>query len=770
MLGLTLGMACVIVIFTMVKYHLSFDNFHRNKDRIYRITTEFHGETIRYNRGIPYPLGETFRNNYAVAEKVARVCNLAKLRMAAETTPDKRFEEDVAFADPAFFDIADLPLKQGDRQSILKERNTALITERIAKKFFGDANPIGRIIRLDDTLHFTVSGVLADLPANTDFRKEIYLPFANLNDHSPWLAEEGWWLSVNEAMQCYALMKPGVSADMISNKVLAGISDTFYDKENAKIFRFRLQPLSDIHFNANLSGFIEKKNLWALSLIGLLLIVSTCINFINLTIAQAVGRSREIGVRKVLGSLRRQLFMLFITETALITFLAMAGAILLAWFSLPYLNRLFDMQLGLNMFGDLMLPVFLSGMFLLVVLLSGVYPGFIIAGFQPVLALKNKLSQQYIAGFSFRRGLVITQFVIAQLLIISTIVIARQMQYTRRADLGFQKDAIIMLPLPDREAAKLSTLRSQLATITGLEKVTFCSNAPASERAPSTGIQYDGRAEREKFSISFKAGDPEFISAFGLKLLAGRNLYPSDTIREYLINETTVKQLGLASNQEVLGKNAFINGRKGTIVGVVKDFHNKSLHQAIEAVYISTSTEQYFNCAVKINMAQLRPVLASLEKTWKAVYPAHVYKFSFVDEQIAQFYRLDNMIFRLVQLFTGISILIGCFGLYGLIAFMAARRTKEIGIRKTLGANVANIIWLFSREFVMMVLLAFVIAAPLAWWAMTKWLDSFVYRIQLSAGIFALAVLVTLLIVVLTVGYQAMRAALINPVKALRSE
>jgi cell division protein FtsX len=347
--------------------------------------------------------------------------------------------------------------------------------------------------------------------------------------------------------------------------------------------------------------------------------------------------------------------------------------------------------------------------------------------------------------------LVITQFAIAQLLIISTIVIASQMRYAGQADLGFRKDAIVMLPLPDRDGSKLSTIRSQLAQIPGVEQLTLCSDAPASQRTPSTGIRFDTRPEGEKFSILFKAGDPEFIATFGLKLLAGRNLYPSDTIREFLINETTVRKLGLSSNQEVLNKKAVI-------------------HQAIDAAYISTSVEHYSNCAVKINTASLRPVLASLEKTWKSVYPAHIYKLSFVDQQIAQFYKLDNMILHLVQLFTAISIVIGCIGLYGLIAFMAARRTKEIGIRKTLGADVTSIIWLFSKEFVMMALLAFVFAAPLAWWAMAKWLNTFVYRVSLGAGVFALAMLISLFIVVVTVGYQAMRAALMNPVKALRSE
>lgn len=769
-LGLALGMACVILIFNLVKYHLSFDTYHHNKDRIYRITTEFHGEKLTYNRGIPYPLGEVFGNDYAVAEKTARVANLSKLRVSAAGAEDKRFEEDVTFADPALFEIFDFPLLSGNRQSLVKERNSAVITERVAKKCFGTTDAIGRIMHLDDSIHFTVTAVLKNLPANTDLRGEIYLPFANLKDHSPWLAEENWWWSVNDAMQCFALIKPGVSRAMINDKVLAGISEKFYDKESAKYFRFKAQPLSDIHFNPNLRGAIEKKNLWVLSIIGLLLIISTCINFVNLTIAQAVGRSREIGVRKVLGSRRGQLFLLFIIEAAVIAAIAMMLAFALAQLALPYLNTLFNARVRIDIFRDTGLLVFLPLLLVVVVLLSGVYPGVVIAGFRPVLALKNKISQKYSGGFSLRKGLVVTQFAISQLLIISTIVIANQMRYTRQADLGFTREAIVMLPLPDRAPSKLSTLLSQLSQIAGVENASLYGNAPAAASTPSTGIQYDNRPKAEPFSIAFKAADPAYISTFGLQLLAGRNLYPSDTIREFLVNATTVKKLGLSSNQEVLGRKAVINGRPGTIVGVVNDFHNRSFHKAIDALYISTSNEHYFNCALKINSAQLRPVLASIEKAWKGIYPAHIYKYSFVDEQIEQFYEMDNMLFQLIQAFTIISIAIGCFGLFGLISFITARRTKEVGIRKTLGASVQSIVWLFNKEFVIMVMMAFLIAAPLAWWAMSSWLDTFVYRISLGAGVFVLAILVSLAIAVLTVGFQSLKAALMNPVKSLRSE
>lgn len=769
-LGLTLGIACVILIFTFVKYHLSFDTFHTKAEKIYRITTEFHQDEISYNPGVPSPLGEAFRNNYTFAEKTARVASFTDRLVSIPSFKDhKKFEEDIAFAETAFFDIMDFPLVRGNENTILSEPNTAIITQRLAAKYFGEEDPIGQTIRIDHKLDFKITGILRDLPANTDRRQEIYLPFDNLKDHSPWLVEENWWLSVNKAMQCFVLLKPGVSPAEV-NKALAAISENYYNERDAKMFQFKLQPISDIHFNANLGGYVEKKNLGALAIIGLFLIVTTCVNFINMATAQALGRSKEVGVRKVLGSLRRQLFWQFMAETALITMLAIVLAFALAHLALPYVNQLLDTQLNLNIFQDVYLLTFILVLLLVLIFFSGSYPGLILAGFQPVLALKGKLTQRHIGGFSLRRGLVVTQFAISQLLIIGTIVIANQMRYTQQADMGFEKDAIVMLPVPENEKSKINTLGAQLSQIAGVEKVTFCNAAPASEITPSTSLHFDSRTEGEKFGISLKAGDHNYVPTFGLQILEGRNLQSSDTIREFLLNETAVEKLGVPSNQEVIGKTATINGKKGTIVGVVKDFHNKSFHEAIDPLYITTLSTNYGHCAVKINLATLRPTLTALEKAWSEVYPDYVYEYDFLDDRIAQFYKVDNMMLQLIQTFAGIAIIIGCLGLYGLVSFMAAQKTKEVGVRKVLGASIENILWLFGKEFTFLLFIAFVIAAPLSWWVMRNWLENFTYRVEIGASVFVLAIVVTLVVAVLAVGYKSVKAALMNPAKSLQSE
>jgi hypothetical protein len=302
--------------------------------------------------------------------------------------------------------------------------------------------------------------------------------------------------------------------------------------------------------------------------------------------------------------------------------------------------------------------------------------------------------------------------------------------------------------------------------------VAFCSRAPASPDWASVTVRFDSRTENEDFDILVKAGNDQYVSTFDLQVIAGRNVHPSDTVREFLLNETAVKRFGVRSPEDVIGKGMQIglNNSKGTIVGVVKDFHNKSFHETIDPLCITTSNDWYFNCAVKINPANLSATLGAIEATWKKTFPDHVFQYDFLDEQIARFYKLDNMILRLIQAFASIAIIIGCLGLYGLVSFMAAQKTKEVGVRKVLGASVQSILWLFGKEFTRLLIIAFVIAAPLAWWVMRNWLENFTYRIEIGAGVFVLAISVTFLVAIITVGYQALKGALANPVSSLRNE
>jgi hypothetical protein len=387
-----------------------------------------------------------------------------------------------------------------------------------------------------------------------------------------------------------------------------------------------------------------------------------------------------------------------------------------------------------------------------------------------VLALKGKVSQKDIGGFSLRRTLVISQFAISQVLIIGMIVIAGQMHYSKTAELGFSKDAIVLLPVPMNDKVKMNTLRTQLGAIAGVENISFCYEPPASSANNFTNARYDTHAKDEPWDVNMKPADDQYVPIYGLKLVAGRNFFPSDTAREVLVNETFVRKLGVASPHIVIGKKLDVGGYRTVIAGVVKDFYNGSFHDAISPICIVSDPNRYRSCSVKFRLGQATPALAAINKIWDETYPAYVYSYKFLDERIADFYRLDTIMLRLVEGFALIAILIGCLGLYGLVSFMALKKTKEVGVRKVLGAGVTNILWLFGREFTILLLVAFVIAAPLAWLAMHRWLQDFAYRIPISPWIFLLAIGGSFIIAAVTVGYRSLRSALANPVKSLRTE
>lgn len=771
--GLSLGIACAILIFTLVTFHLSFDRFHQEPGRIYRITTEFHDEKIEYYGALPQPFGEAFRKDYSFAEATARIVDFPNSVITLTGEKEvKKFQEEkgVAYTETSFFDIFSYPLLKGDKRTALSAPNTAVITESLAKKYYGIADPIGKTFRVDNKVDYTITGVLKDLPPNTDRKQDIYVSYVTMKQRYSWFASDSSWQNVYSGSMCYVRLKPSITAEQV-NKAFPQMSKKYYSGRNASVWQFRLQPLIDIHFNKDYDGYVDKKYLWALGFIGLFLIITACVNFVNLATAQALNRSKEVGIRKVLGGLRGQLFWQFIAETTIITLFALVLAYGLASLSLPWLNELLKSKMELHLLDGPYLALFLVLITTFVIFLSGSYPGLVLARFQPILALKNKISQASIGGFSLRRILVVTQFAICQALIIGAIVIAGQMYYSKSIDMGFDKDAIVTLPIPINDKTKMHTLRDQAATVAGVEKITLCRQPPASTSNGNTGIQYEGRPEEEHWYVNMKSADDQYLNTFGLKLIAGRNFYPSDTVREFVVNEMVAKKLNMTP-QQLLGHRISINGNtlKGPVVGVVKDFHNYSLHSQIAPICIMPDYTDYSTLAIKLNMRNSHTALASFEKIWNGIYPEYFYSYHFLDDRISEFYDMDRIMLILVEVFAGIAIFIGSLGLYGLVSFMALRKTKEIGVRKVLGAGIHNILWLFGKEFARLLIIAFIIAAPLAYWAMQLYLRDFEYRIKIGAGVFLLAIFFTFLIAALTVGYRSIRSALASPVKSLRTE
>ena len=776
-IGLTLGISAAILIFTLVSYQLSFDSFHPNKERIYRVVMEFNDETINHLPCVPQPLGKAFRKDYDYAERTARIVYYRNTQVSlpapnsSHSTDIKKFEEDngVAFTEPAFFDIFDFPLLQGDRRTALLNPQSALITESIAKKYFGDTPAMGKTIRVNNKIDFTITGILKDLPPNTDRKQQIYLSYDNLKGWNSSYASDSSWSNLYTGSNCFVLLRPGVTAATV-DKAFPAFCAKYLSPEDAKVFQFRLQPLAEMHTDTRYDGVFDKKYSWTLLIIAVFLLTTACMNFINMATAQALNRGKEVGIRKVMGSLRNQLFWQFIAETAIITLVAGAIAWIVALAALPSLNQLTLSHMSIQLFSTWRMAAFFIFIVTLVIFAAGSYPGLVLARFEPVLALKSKLSQAHIGGFSLRRLLVIVQFSISQVLIIGMVILAWQMHYSMNMDLGFDKEAIVNVPLPTTDLPKMHTLRTRLAAIPGVEKVTLCMQPPASRRNQNTDVEFDNRPKAERWDINMKPADDQYLSTFNLHLVAGRNLYPSDSTREYLLNETAVAKLGLASPLDVLGKMITVNGETAPVVGVIKDFHDYSLKRDIDAVAISSSALRYQTCSIKVDSRHLRQVLAATEATWNSTYPDYVYSHTFLDERIADFYYLDNILLTLVEVFAGIAILISCLGLYGLVSFMAVRRTKEVGVRKVLGASVGQICWLFGKEFIRLIGIAFIIASPLAWMATHAWLQDFKTRITVGPVLFLVALLTTVVIAAIAVGYRSLVAANANPVKALRSE
>jgi ABC-type antimicrobial peptide transport system permease subunit len=505
-------------------------------------------------------------------------------------------------------------------------------------------------------------------------------------------------------------------------------------------------------------------------LIGAALLLAACINFVNLNTALALRRAKEVGVRKVLGSTQSRLVAQFVGETALLSLTAIFLSLAVAEIASGQLTFILGYQLKLNLFGDATIAFYLTALFVTVTLAAGFYPAVYLSRFSPINALRQKNATRYREGLPLRRGLAVVQFAITQALILSTVIIGSQMHYLRKADMGFNKEAIVEVSLPQRDDDKLTRLKTLLLQHPAVTRVSFSNTGAASGNSWSGNYKLTVGSEVKEANAQVKFVDEDFLETYELQLLAGADHARTDSVWQYLVNEAFVAEAGFAGKEnELLGKPVEIWGRKGHVNGIVKNFNTKSLHNEMTPVMMLVQN-RYFQAGIKIDMRQVKEALAAIEAAWSAVYPENVFDYGFLDESIAKFYEDEEKTAALINTFTVIAIVIGCMGLLGLVSYMATQRTKEIGIRKVLGATVTNVTALLSKDFVKLVLLANVIAWPVAWWAMNKWLQNFAYRIDVGWWVFALAGGLALLIALLTVSTQAIRAALANPVEALRYE
>jgi len=511
-----------------------------------------------------------------------------------------------------------------------------------------------------------------------------------------------------------------------------------------------------------------------LALIGIFLLVIACMNFINLATSQAVNRSKEVGVRKVLGSNRSQLAFQFLGETLLITVTSVVLSLLIAEATLPFFNELLETKMKINFISNPMLLGFAAILTVIVTLLSGLYPAIILSGFSPVTALKSKITSKMVGGISLRRALVVLQFAIAQVLIIAMLIVVSQMKYFKNASLGFDKAEIINVPLPHDSVSlsKFDYLKNSLLANSSILKVSFSYGSPSDENNWNSNVRFDHSTQLTNFQSNLKWADADYFTLYDLQFVAGHPYSQKDTVSEFVVNETLLNKLGIRDPEDAIGKELnFWNGTKvGSIVGVIKDFNANSLRQPMTPVVLSTWKEVYQRINIKIKARAEKAVLPYIEKLWNGTFPEYVYNYKFLDASIASFYKQEDELSQLYKIFAAIAIFISCLGLYGLVSFMAAQRMKEVGIRKVLGATAKNIVYLLSNEFTLLIIIAFGVSAPIAYYFMSRWLNNYAYRIRLDALIFIIAITSSIVIAWITVVQQAIKAAIANPVKSLRTE
>lgn len=773
--GMAVSIAACLILFYVIDYELSFDSFHPEKDRIYRITNEVkYPEGMDYGEGVPAPLPEAMRLDFTQLEQVATIFSVprSQIDILDEKQKDQvEYMEDlgVFFAEPQFFNIFDFGWLHGSPDALL-EPNTAVLTQETAEKYFGDwRNAVGKNIEYRNNEILKVTGILKNIPSNSDFPLKVVISFKTRGQ------EDQSWGSITSRRQCYVLLDEHTTAAQIQD-LMPAFEKKYHPADDNIPDHYTLQPLQDIHFDARYGNFnnrtVNRSTLWSIGLIGLMLIITASINFVNLAIAQVMKRSKEVGVRKVLGSNRWQLSRQFFGETFLILIVASLLAIVLTQISLPSVRSLLNLPISFHAPEPVQIMLLVGTLIVVVTFISGYYPARVLGGFEPAQALKSKISSQAIGGVPLRKGLVVTQFAIAQVLVIATLIVFQQLDFFRNTPMGFDRDSIILFNVPadSINQTKIEAFRHTLLQEPEIENVTFSFSAPLSGSNRRSGFSFNGSPEDAPFEVNVKFADIEYFSTYNLPLVAGRLYRPGDTAREFVVNETFLEKFGITTPEEGLGKTITMNGATLPIVGVVKDFHLVSLQNKIEPLAMSYNRAEFRTVGVRLQAGDLKATTAKIESVYRAFYAGNLFQFRFFTDNVDRSYAEEERLSSITRIFSFIAIFISSLGLYGLISFMAVQRTKEVGVRKVLGAGVRDIVLLFCKEFIVLVLIASVISAPLTGYFMSGWLNTFAYKIDLSPWIFIVAITLSIVICIITVSFRSVKAALVNPVDSLKNE
>jgi putative ABC transport system permease protein len=783
-IGLTIGLTVCLVIALFIRYELSFDAYHEKADRTYRVISVWRdGDNKDKHFSTPFPLANAIRNEVSGIEHISFAHPV--YTKIVELNPQKRFlQEHILAVEPEFLDIINVEAIQGDIYKTLRQPYHAVLTESTAKKFFGNEDPIGKTFSLDvnTKFEFTVGAIIHDLPPNTHLPASMLVSYSYAENFLQ--SHLNGWSYVSGTETLVVLPK---NADL---KIVTAQLNKIATKNKTQS-EFELQPLRDIHFNSTYAGgggwvqAISPSWLWFFAIIGLAVLTLACINFINLSTAQALTRAKEVGVRKSVGAGRFNLIAQFLSEAWILTLIAGILSIVLAQFFLPSINTLLDKSISFNFYESpfLLLSILISA--IIIGLLAGMYPAWVIAKFNPTITLKVGSMSGGDQGSSWlRKSLVVAQFSISVGLLMVVILISQQVNFLRSKNLGFNKDNIINVEIKPR-AHKESIFRNELSKINQVKDVSFATATPSSQGHWGTIMNRTKREDPTKEDVTLIFADDRFCKMYDMKLLVGRFLETSDTsyisnslpeekqIMKAVVNEALINALKFESNEAAIGEHIWIGWNSGNveIVGVVTNFNTGPLQEAIKPALITPSLREYEQAGIKIEAGSDVPqAIAGIEAAWKVAYPEGIFSYKFLDEQIDSFYKAEERLFILFKIFSVLAMFISCLGLWGLATFSAQARTKEIGIRKILGASVNKIVLLLSKDFLVLVLISLLIATPLAWYGMNQWLQNYAFRTEISWWIFGFSGTIAVLIAIVTVSFQAIKAALSNPVDSLRSE
>jgi putative ABC transport system permease protein len=755
--GLAVGIACCLLILLYVQDELSYDRFHQNAAQIYRATLATSQQRVEVTPSI---LGPIFQREFPEVAQSARLYETTRFGAVVVQHGERIFQEErFMFADSTVFEVFTFPFITGNPATALTRPNTIILTQATAQKYFGETNPLGQTLRVNNARDYEITGVIENVPRHSHLQFDFLASYVSLTNE--WAKNETWY-SAN--LYTYLLLHANASLPALEQRI-----PNLLQREKVEFWeKISLQKLTRIHLYWN----NDIARVYIFASIAFLVLLIACINYMNLATARSIRRAREVGVRKVLGAVRGQLAAQFYGEIGVITLLALALAVLLVEIARPVFNAISGKQLAA---GAMLQPSFImmiAAIGALVSLIAGSYPALFLSTFQPAKVLKSalKLSGH---GAGFRKGLVVAQFVISIALISGTAVVYNQLAYINNKKLGFEKEQVLILPMRERTMrSNYETLKAALAQHSSIVSVSAAAGFPGTVMG-GYRMQAEGLPENEQPRVVGYIVDNDIVRTLGLELLAGRGFPEVWTEAQgyvYVINERAMRILGW-QKEEAVGKWLnLLSSRMGRVVGVVKDFHFTSLREEIMPLAMFIEPREFKYLLVKVRPQDLANTLAFMREQWRELAPHSPFEFSFLDRAFEVLYRAEQNAGRLMAVFSALAILIACLGLFGLASFTAEQRTKEIGVRKVLGATVAGIIGLLSRDFVKLVAIAFVIAAPLGYFAMQRWLQNFAYRIDIGWWIFALAGGLALLIALLTVSMQAIKAALANPVEALRYE